>query len=80
MYCLFRSNVDDVKMMPFMPYITNKMHILGHTIFNRKLKNNSMSIRTDNVEYIKTQKDHKCRYQKCDFHLSTPFTICLCYL
>ena len=72
MHCLFRSNVDDVKMMPLMSYITNTMHILGHKIFNRKLKNNSMSIRTGNVEYIMTQKDHKCRYQKCDFYLSTP--------
>ena len=79
MHCLFRSNVDDVKMMPCMSYITNKMHIIGHTIFNRKLKINSMSIITGNDEYIMTQKDHKCRYQKCDFHLSTPFRICLSY-
>ena len=68
-YCLFRLNVDDVKMMPFMPYITKTMRILGHKIFNRKLKINSMSIRTINVECIKTKKDHKCRYQKCDFPL-----------
>ena len=67
-HCLFRSNVDDVKMMPFMSYITNTMRILGHKIFNRKLRINSMSIRTGNVEYIMIQKDHKCRYQKCDFH------------
>ena len=33
---------------------------------------NSMSIRTGNVEYIMTKIDHKIRYQKCDFHLSTP--------
>ena len=75
MHCLFRSNVGDVKMMPFMSYITNIMRILGHKIFYRKLKINSMSIRTGNVEYIMTQKDHKCWYQKCDFHLSTPFMI-----
>ena len=72
MHCLFRSNVGDVKMMPFMSYITNTMYILGHKIFNRKLKINSMSISTGNVEYIMTQKDHKRRYQKCDFHFSTP--------
>ena len=30
-----------------------------------------MSIRMGNVEYIMAQKDHKCRYQKYDFHLST---------
>ena len=72
MHCLFRSNVVDVRMMPFMSYITNIMFILGHKIFNRKLKINSLSITTGNVEYIMTQKIHKCRYQKCDFHLSTP--------
>ena len=72
MHCLFRSNVDDVKMMPFMSYITITMRTLGHKICNRKLKINSMSIRTGNVEYIMRQKDHKCRYQTCDFHLSTP--------
>ena len=49
MHCLFRSNVDDIKMMPFMSYITNAMHILGHKIFNGKLKINSISIRTGNV-------------------------------
>ena len=73
MHCLFRSNVGDVKMMPLMSDITNIMRILGHKIFYRKLKFNFMSIRIDNVEYIMTQTDHKCRYQKCDFHLSTPF-------
>ena len=45
MYCLFRSNVGDVKMMPFMSYIMNIMCILGHKILNRKLKINSMSIK-----------------------------------
>ena len=68
-HCLFRSNVVDVKLMLFMSYITR---ILGHKIFYRKMKINSMPIRTGNVEYIMTQKDHKCRYQKCDFHLSIP--------
>ena len=72
MHCLFRSNVGDVKMMPFMPYLTNIMSVLGHKIFYRKLNINSMSIRTGNVEYIIAQKDHKCRYQKCDFNLSIP--------
>ena len=72
-HCLFQSNVGDVKLMPFMPYIKNIMRILGHIIFFRQLKINSMSIRTGNVEYSMTQIDHKCRYQKCDFHLSTPF-------
>ena len=72
MHCQFRSNVGDVKMMPFMSYITNTMRLSGHKIFYRKLKINSVSIRTGNVEYIIPQKDHKCRYQKCDFHLSTP--------
>ena len=72
MHCLFRSNVGDVKMMPFMSYITNIMRILGNKIFYRKLKINFLSIRTGNVEYIMKQKDHTCRYQKCDFHLSTP--------
>ena len=75
MHCLFPSTVDDVKMMPFMSYITNTMQRVGHTIFNRRLKINSMSIRTGNVEYIMIQKDYKCRYQKCDFYLSTPFRI-----
>ena len=75
MHCLFLSNVGDVKMMPFMSYITNIIRILAYKIFNRKLKINSMSIRTGNVDYIITQKDHKCRYQKCDFHLSTLFRI-----
>ena len=75
MHCLFRSNVGDVKMMPFMSYITNIMRILGHKIFYRKLKINSVSIRTGNVEYIMKQKDHKCWYQKCDFHLLTLFGI-----
>ena len=75
MNCLFRSNVGDVKMMPLMPYMTTTMRILGHKIFYRKLKITSMSIRTGNVEYIMTQKYHKSRYQKCDFHLSTPFRI-----
>ena len=75
MHCLFRSNVGDVKMMPFMPYITNIMRILGHKIFYRKLKFNSMSIRMGNVDYFMTQKDQKCRSQKCNFHLSTPFRI-----
>ena len=73
MHCLFLSNVDDVKLMPFMSYITNIMHILGHNIFYRKLKINSMSIRTGNIEYIMSEKDHKCRYQMCDFQLSTSF-------
>ena len=72
MHCLFRSNVGDVKMMPFMPYITNIIRILGHKIFNRKLKTDSMSIRTGNVEYIMTQTENNFRYQKCDFHLLTP--------
>ena len=71
MHCLFRSNVGDVKMMPFMSYITNIMRMLGHKIFYKKFKINSMSIMTGNVEYIMTQKDQKCRYQKCDFYLST---------
>ena len=75
MHCLFRSNVGDVKIMPFMSYITNIMGKLGHKSFYRKLKINFRSIWTGNVEYIMTQKDHKCRYQKCDFHLSTPFRI-----
>ena len=51
----------------------NSMHRLGHRIFNSKLKINSMSINTGDVEYIIAQKDHKCRSQKCD--LSTPFRI-----
>ena len=72
-------NVGDVKMMPFMSYITNIMRTLGHIIFNRKLKINFMSVRTGNVEYIMTQKDNKCRYQKCDFPLSTPFRLQLPY-
>ena len=49
-HCVFRSNVDDVKMVPLMPYRTNIMRLLGHKVFHRKLKINSMSIRTDNVE------------------------------
>ena len=51
--------------------VTNIIRKLGHKIFYRKLKVNSMSIRTGNVEDNMTQKDHKNRYQKCDFHLST---------
>ena len=62
----------DVKIVPFMSNITNIIRILRHKIFYRKLKINSMSIKTGNDEYIMTQKDHKCRYRKCDFHLSTP--------
>ena len=53
-HCLFRSNEVDIKMMPFMSYITFKVHILKHKIFYRKLKINSMSIRTGNVLYIMT--------------------------
>ena len=79
MNCLFRSNVGDVKIMPFMSYITDIIGILGHKIFYRKLKINSMSIRTGNVEYIMTQKDHKCRYQKWNLHLLTPFRVELSY-
>ena len=72
MHCLIPANVGDVKIMPFTSYTTNIMRILGHKIFNRKLKIYSMSIRTGNVEFTTTQKDHTCRYQKCGFHLSTP--------
>ena len=55
-----RSNVSDVKMMPLMPYVTNVMRTLG----TQSLTENrtSMSIKAGNVEYIKTQKDHKRRY------------------
>ena len=63
MHYLFRLIVGDVRMI---------MRIMGHKIFNRKLKINSMSIGLGNVDYIMTQKDHKCRYQNCDFHLLTP--------
>ena len=73
MHRLFQSNVGYVNIMPFMFYIVNEMRILGHRIFYRKMKINSMSVRTVNVEYIMRQKGHKCRYQKCDFHLSIPF-------
>ena len=79
MYCLFRSNVGDVKKMPFMSYITNIMRILGQKVFDRKLKINSMSFRRCYVIYIMTQKEHRFRYQKCYFHLSTPFRIELSY-
>ena len=80
MHCLFLSNVGDGKMMPFMSYITNIMRILGYKMCNRKLKINYMSVRTSNVDYIMTQKDHKCRYQKCEFHLSTPLLNLVAYL
>ena len=75
MHCLLRWNVGDVKMMMLMPYMTIDEHnaYTSAQNFNRKLKINSMSIRTGNIESIMTQKDHKCRYQKWDFHLSTPF-------
>ena len=53
-----------------MSYITNIMRKLGHKMFYRTLMIQSMSIRTDNVEYIMTKKDHKCLYQKCDLELS----------
>ena len=59
--CLFRSNVGDVKIMPFTRYATNIMHTLGHKIFYRKLKINSMSIRIGDIEYIMSQKDLKRR-------------------
>ena len=72
MHCLFRSNVVDVRMLSLISYIKNIKRIFGNKIFYRKLKINSMSIRTGNDEYIMTQKDHKYRYQKCDFHFSTP--------
>ena len=52
--------------------ITNIMRKYGHKIFNRILKIDSILIGTGNVEYIMAQKDHKCRYQKCEFRLSTP--------
>ena len=68
MHCLFRSNVSDVKMVPLMPYRTNIMSILGHKVFYTKLEINSMSIMTGTVAYTMTQKDHKHRLQKCDFH------------
>ena len=56
MHCLFRSIVSDVKMVPFMYYITYIMRILGHNFFYRKLKINFMSsVRMGNVEYIMTQ-------------------------
>ena len=71
-HCLFRSNMGDVNTMPFMSYITNKMRILGHKIVYRKLKINSMSIRTGYVEYIMSQKITSGGIKKCDFHLSTP--------
>ena len=69
MNCLFRSNVGDVKMMPFMSYITNIMRILVQKIFNRTLKINSISFKRCNIECIMTQKEHKCRYNQCDFQL-----------
>ena len=31
------------------------------------------------VDYIITQEDHMIWYQKCDFHLLTPFRIKLSY-
>ena len=67
MHYLFRSNFWDVKIMSLMPYMSNIMRILLHAIFYRKM--NSMSIRTGNVGYIMTPKDHKYQYQKCDFSL-----------
>ena len=79
MHCLFRSNLDDVKIMPLKPKMTNIMRVLGHEILYRKMKINFMSIRMGNVDYIITQKDNICRYQKCDFHLSIPFRIKLSY-
>ena len=60
-------------------YTTNIMRVLGHTIFYRKLQIDSVSIRMGNVEYMMTQKDNKCWYQKCDFHLSIPFRTKLSY-
>ena len=48
-HCLFRSNVGDVKIMPFMSYITNIMRKFGHKIFYGKLKINFMSIMTGYV-------------------------------
>ena len=35
---LFRLNVGDVKMMPFISTITNIMSILGHKSFYRKIE------------------------------------------
>ena len=52
--------------------VVNFMSYIGAQNLLQKLKINSMSIRTGNVEYIMTQKDDKCWYQKCDFLLSTP--------
>ena len=49
MHCLFRLNMGDVEMMPFMSYITNLMSILGNTIFHRKMKINFTSFRRCNV-------------------------------
>ena len=71
MQCLFRANMGDVKMMPFISYNTNIMRIFGHKIIFRKYKINSMSIRMGKIEYIMTQRDHKCQFYKCYFHLST---------
>ena len=63
MHCIFRSNVDDIKIMLCMSYITNVMRTYWSTkIFYRKLKINFISIRTGTAKYIMTQKKHKCRY------------------
>ena len=68
MDCLFCSNVGDVKMKPFVSYVTNIML----KIFYRKLKTNLMSIRTGKVEYIMKQKDHKCRHKSVTFTCEPP--------
>ena len=44
MHCLFRSNVGDVRMMPFMSYISNIMLILGHKIFYRYVNINPCQV------------------------------------
>ena len=38
MHCLFRTNVGDVKMMPFMSYITNIMRLLGVQTILQKIE------------------------------------------
>ena len=57
MHWLIRTNVGDVKMVSLIPYRKNILHTLGHKIFYRKWKINSMSVKRGNVEYIMTHKD-----------------------
>ena len=69
--CGWRENdVDNVQQDEDNAYI-------GVQTLLQEIEDHSMLIRKANVEYIIAQRDHKHRYQKCNFHWSTPCRIYL---